>query len=199
MPTAITTVTVKGTVRDVNGDLYEGALIEAYLNSQMSYSSSLYGNEMLRTFSNSRGVFSMDLVPSSFDGRRENYYVFKIVKDTTNVYKKIVTGHALEVDFSTLPDYISPGMRTPLIGNINKHTNVNPITLPQELMGMFMWLSVLADGDTGVFSAPGEIYFVALNGVVQTPQVDYEKRDINVIEFNNPPVAGDLVALQYRI
>lgn len=193
------TVTVNGTVRDVNGAPYEGALVEVYLNSQMSYDMSLYGNEFQRTFTGATGRFSFDLVPSSFDGKRENYYVFRIVKDTTNIYKKIVNGSSLVSDFLELPDYIPPGQRTALLGNLNKTASPNPITLPQELIGMFMWTSVQADGGSGVFSAPGEIYFVALNGVVQSATIDYVKRDTNVIEFINIPLAGDLVALQYRI
>lgn len=197
MPTTI--VTVNGTVRDMTGEPYEGALVEVYLNSQMSYSSSLYGNEFKRAFTGATGRFSFELIPSSFDGARENYYVFRIVKDTTNIYKKIINGSLATVDFSDLPDYVPPRQRTPLLGNINRTTNVNPITLPQELIGMFMWTSSEADGTQSVFSAAGEIYFVALNGVVQSSSVDYIKRSTNVIEFINTPLAGDLVALQYRI
>jgi len=198
MPPA-TIVTVHGTVKDVSGEPYEGALVEAYLNSQMSYSSDLYGNAFKRTFSNSLGRFTFDLIPSSFDDQRENYYVFRIVKDTTNIYKKIISGSLPVVDFADLPDYVPPRQRTPLLGNINRHANINPITLPQELIGMFMWTSTQADGDTSVFSAPGEIFFVALNGVVQSSSIDYVKRSTNVVEFINTPLAGDLVAIQYRI
>jgi hypothetical protein len=195
----VNTVTVNGTVRDVNGKPYDGALIEVWLNSQMSYSSSLYGNEMRREFSNSYGRFSFQLVPSSFDGKRENYYTFKIVKDTTNIYNKIVNGTLTVVDFDELPDYVPPKQRTPLLGNLNQTINPNPVTLPQELVGMFMWQTLVADGTTSVFSASGEVYFVALNGVVQSSGIDYVKRSTNVIEFINTPLAGDLVALQYRI
>lgn len=183
----------------MTGEPYEGALVEVYLNSQMSYSSSLYGNEFKRTFTGATGKFSLELIPSSFDGQRENYYVFRIVKDTTNIYKKIINGSLPVAEFSDLPDYVPPQQRTPLLGNLNRHTNVNPITLPQELIGMFMWTSSQVDGTQSVFSATGEIYFVALNGVVQSSSVDYIKRSTNVIEFINTPLAGDLVALQYRI
>lgn len=199
MTIPVNTVTVNGTVRDVTGSPYEGALVEVYLNSQMGYSSSLYGNEFQRTFTNAYGRFSFELVPSSFDAARENYYVFRIVKDTTNIYSKIINGTLPVVEFSDLPDYIPPRQRTPLLGNLNRNTNVNPITLPQELVGMFMWTSTQADGATSVFSAPGEIYFVALNGVVQSSSIDYVKRSTTVIEFINTPLSGDLVAIQYRI
>ena len=195
----VNTVRVNGVVRDVTGRPYDGALIEVWLNSQMSYSSSLYGNEMRREFSNSYGRFSFDLIPSSFDGKRENYYTFKIVKDTTNIYNKIINGTLPVADFDSLPDYIPPKQRTPLLGNLNQTINPNPVTLPQELVGMFMWQTTMADGTTSVFSGAGEVYFVALNGVVQSSGIDYVKRSTNVIEFINTPLAGDLIALQYRI
>lgn len=192
-------VTVIGTVRGVNGLPYEGALVEAYLNSQMSYDTSLYGNEVVRTFSNTYGRFSFSLIPSSYDSDRENYYTFKIIKDTTNVYRKIVRGVSSTVNFEDLEDYIPPGQRAPLLGNLNQGMNNNPITLPQELVGSFIWNTTQANGVTSVFSAQNEIFFVALNGVVQSPGVDYIKRSPNVIEFNNTPLSGDLVSIQYRL
>lgn len=192
-------VTVLGVVRDVDGMPYEGALIEAYLNSQMSYDTSLYGNEVVRTFSNTYGRFSFNLIPSSYDSDRENYYTFKIIKDTTNTYRKVVRGNVSVVNFEDLEDYLSPGQRAPLLGNLNQGMNPNPITLPQELVGSFIWSTSQANGTTSVFSAQNEIFFVALNGIVQSPGIDYIKRSPNVIEFNNTPLAGDLVSIQYRL
>lgn len=196
---SVNTVKVRGLVRDATGEPYEGAVIEVWLNSQIAHNSSLYGNEIRRDFSNSRGIFTFNLVPSSIDGERENFYTFKIIKDTTNIYNKIINGSLPVVNFDELPDYIPPRQRTPLLGNLNRHANVNPITLPQELVGLFTWQVQTADGETAVYSAPGEIYFVALNGVVQSSSIDYVKRSSNVIEFINTPMAGDLVSIQYRI
>jgi len=193
------TVAVTGTLRDVDGKLYEGAVIRVWLNSQMNYSNSLMGNEIRTVYSNSYGRFRINLVPSVVDAERENYYVFNIIKDTVNTYKKIINGSALKVDFEDLPDFIPQGLRTPLIGNINRNVNPNPITLPQELIGIFQWSQFQADGATNVFTAPGEVSFVALNGVVQSEGIDYIKQAPNIIEFISTPLVDDIVALQYRI
>lgn len=193
------TVEVRGTVRDVDGELYEGAVIKVWLNSQMDYSDSLIGSEIRTVYSNTYGRFRLNLVPSVVDAVRENYYVFTIIKDTVNVYKKIVSGNALKVDFDELPDFVPQGLRTPLIGNVNRTTNPNPVTLPQELIGIFQWSQFQADGATNVFTAPGEVSFVALNGIVQSEGIDYIKATPNTVEFISTPLDDDIIALQYRI
>lgn len=193
-------VTVVGTIRDVNGKPYQGALVEAHLQSQMGYNTSLYGNEMVRTFSNAYGRFSFQLIPTSFDTERENYYVFKVVKDTINFYRKVINGTASPVDFESLPDFIPPGQRPPLLGSMGKPGQFNPITVPhQDLVGMFMWHIVEGNGEQAVFTVPGNVYFVALNGLMLSPNEDYIRRGANVIEFTYIPAVGDRVAIQYRI
>lgn len=193
------TVEVTGTVRDVDGELYEGAVVRVWLNSQMDYSDSIVGNEVRTVYSNSYGKFRLNLVPSVVDSVRENYYVFTIIKDTINTYKKIINGSALKVDFDELPDFIPRDLRTPLLGNINRTSDPNPIALPQELIGIFQWTTTTADGSVNVFTAPGEIAFVALNGVVQSGGVDYIKQAPNVVEFISTPLPDDLIAIQYRL
>lgn len=195
----ITTVTVTGTVRDVTGAIYEGAIVEAYLNSPMQYDGVLFANEAKRTYTDSYGKFYLELVPSVLDSDNENYYHFKITQGITTTYKKIVPGNAATLNFDDLASFTPKGLRTPLLGNINQTVDPNPVTLPQELLGLFSWTSFPADGATNVFSAPGEIYIVALNGVIQSSPVDYVKHTPYTIEFVSTPMNGDTVAIQFRI
>jgi hypothetical protein len=194
----ISTVRVTGTIRDASGTLYEGAVVEAYLDSPLLYNGVVYSNEVLRTYTDSYGKFYFDLIPSVYDADKENFYHFKIIQGTTTTYQKIVPGNNQLFEFETLADYTPQALRTPLLGNINHTVNPNPVTLPQELVGMFAWTSFHADGNTNVFSAPGEIYIVALNGIIQSSG-DYTKQAPNIIEFVSTPLSGDLVAIQFRI
>lgn len=200
-------VTVVGYINNLDGTPYEGAIVEAYLNSQMTYDGAIYGNEIYRTVSNSYGKFELDLVPSVVDSDTENYYVFKIVKETTNTYRKIIQATAGEVEFNGLSDFIPRGKRAKLIGDLNNTINPNPVVLPSELMGLFTWQVTVADGDTSSFSAPGEIFLVAVNGVVAatgsgvggSDNYDYVKTSNYDIEFYVKPLTGSVVAIQYRI
>lgn len=192
-------VTITGTLRNLDGTPYKGAIVEAYLNSQMNYDGSIYGNEIFRTVSNIYGKFELDLVPSTVDSTRENYYVFKIVKETTNTYRKVVPSTNLSMDFENLLDFIPQNKRVKLIGNANHGLNPNPIILPPELIGMFVWQAVEANGTQVNFTVSGEVYIVAVNGVLVSPSIDYVKTAPNSIEFYAPPLNGDLVSIQYRL
>lgn len=191
----LTPVRVFGTVRDSTGALYSGAVIEVYLNDQMSEATALYGNEMHTVYSGDYGTFEIFLVPSV-----NSYYTFKIIKETTNVYSKIVPNNILEVPFDSLPDYAPASSRVPLLGDLNKTINTNPVLLPNELVGIFQWHTIIANGTSSVFTAPGQVFLVSLNGVVQSENVDYIRRDINTIDFyNSTPLNEDLISILYRI
>jgi len=190
------TVTINGTIRDIYGELYEGAVIEVYLENQMAHSDSLIGNAIFKTYSNSYGRFSLDLVPSDVDSRGGNYYVFKIIKDTVNYYKKVVPSVLTAQDFEDLPDYVASNMYSPTIGRTG--TNGTQ-TLPENLGGIFQAATFNGDGSTQLFTAPGEIFFVARNGVVQSEALDYVKQGTDTIEFFSAPEEDSIIALFYRI
>ena len=192
-------VLVTGTIRSSSGKPYEGAIVEAWLNSQMARGGSIFGNEIMKTFSNSFGRFSLAVVPSANDQDRENYYTFRIVKDTINTYKKIVSGASPIARFDELPDYIPRAQRVQLLGNVNRTVDPNPVVLPQNSLGMLTWKTAVADGIMRSFSTSGEIHLVALNGVVQAIGIDFVKRSPNTIEFATIPRLGDLIAIQHRV
>lgn len=196
----ITTVRVSGTVRDMNGSPYEGAIVEVYLNSQISYSNSLVGNEVHRTYTDAYGRFDFDLIPTTLSNVSENHYVFKVIKDTVNIYKKTLGTGSSDLDFESLPDYVPPGQRTQFIGDSPSY-GPNLIIAPTSYSGIYQWKTFDSDGTSKIFSTPtgSVVYIVSLNGVLQSPNVDYFKRSDNVIEFYSTPLSGDLVAIQYQI
>jgi len=198
---AVATTPIQGVLRDAQGLLYEGALIEVYLNTQMIYSGATIGNLADRTYTNSYGTFYLNLSPSTSDAVRENWYTFKIVMDTTTYYNKIVPSSLSVINFDNLTDYIMPALRTPLLGGLNKNINTSPVTVPNDYAGTFTWEAFTADGATRIFTAPGDIYLVALNGVLQSPGTtgDYVLLNANTIEFNIAPALNDLVLIQYKI
>ncbi len=110
------TVRINGVTRDTSGDIYSGAIIEYWLNSPIGYCGSLYGNGAQRVYSNAFGRFSFEVIPNSVSEDPESYYTFKVVKDTTNVYHKIVDGSLPEVNLEDLPEYIPPWMRPVFLG-----------------------------------------------------------------------------------
>lgn len=193
------TVTVTGVIRDASGNLYEGAVVEAYLNTPLKYDGVIYTNEVIRTYSDKYGRFYLDLVPSVYDQENENFYTFKFIRGTIVSERKIVPGNSPVIEYESLVDYIPQGLRTPLLGNLNQTDNPNPVKLPQELIGLFSWTSFTADGSTNVFTTPGEIFIVALNGIVQSSPADYVKRSPNTIEFVSTPIDKDTVSIQFRI
>lgn len=188
------TVTIQGTVRDIYGELYEGAVIEVYLQNQMTYSDALIGNAIYKAYSNSYGKFSLKLVPSVVSSG--NYYVFKIIKDTVNFYKKVVSGSPSIQNFDALPDYLPTTFQPTYIGDSGTQ---NIQTLPSDLTGIFQAIQYNGDGVLTLFSAPGEIFFVARNGVVQSEGFNYLKQGSDSIEFLQPPESSDLIAIFYRI
>ena len=196
----ITTVRVFGTIRDVNGSPYEGAIVEVYLNSQISYSGALIGSEVVRVFTDAYGRFDFDLVPTAFSNVSENHYVFKITKDTVNIYKKTLGTGQSEIDFENLPDYVPPGMRTQFIGDASAYSP-GVVIAPTSYAGIYQWKTYEADGATKIFSTPAGsiVYIVSLNGILQSPNGDYFKRSDSVVEFYAAPLSGDLVAIQYQI
>jgi len=197
----ITTTLVQGVIRDGQGELYEGALVEAYLNTQMVFSSATIGNLVHRVYTDSYGSFALHLVPSTKDASRDNWYTFKFVQDTTTFYNKIVPESVAAMNFENLVDYIYPAQRTPLLGGLNNNINTTPVIVPSNYAGTFTWKAFTADGATRIFTTPGDIYLVALNGVLQSPGAggDYILLNANTIEFSIAPQLNDLVLIQYKI
>lgn len=199
---APTTVKIRGYVRNSVGTPYEGAVIRVYAQYQMNASSSLIGNEIATLFSDIYGKFELNLVPTSSDLVHENYYLFYIIKDNTTVYKKMVPEVPTTdqpIEFDALPDYLAPSQRTPLLGNLNKTISTTPVQLPSDLVGIFKWEPFIADGTQTIFTAPGDIYLVAVNGQLQTENADFMFLNTKSVQFYTAPNNGDTVTLQYRI
>ena len=188
------TVTVAGEIRDIYGHLYEGAVVEVYLHNQMSHSESTIGNAVYKTFSNSYGKFSLDLVPSDVvDG---NYYVFKIIKDTINTYRRVVTSVPSLQKFEDLQPYVPQALKTNYIGNVDAKIEQ---TIPTDVEGVFQANQFQGDGVTKVFQSPGQIFFVTVNGIVQSESIDYVKQPNDNIEFFSAPDEDSIIAIFYRL
>ncbi|MFA5626265.1 MAG: hypothetical protein WC965_02155 [Thiohalomonadaceae bacterium] len=189
---------VIGTVRDSNGVLSKGAVIEAQLMGQMIYSPGVVGNKMYQTESNAFGKFLLDLAPCTLDGTKpNNYYSFKIIDSTTNYYSKIVpeTVGKIPVEFDDLQDYVPENLRTPFFGG------GSTVLLPPEgdYTGLFSYAPLQGDGTTDTFTVPGKVHMVVLNGIVQNPAADYTNVTTNSVRFLQTPLAGDVILIQYKI
>lgn len=196
---AISTTRINGVLRNAFGQPYVGAVIRAYLSSPMEYSDNIIGTEVLTTHSNSYGQFHMDLVPTSFDQiNSENYYVFEIIKDNTQVYKKLVPSSMVPLDFEDLTDYILPKQRTLYIGR-DSTGRLTPEQIKVDILGTFRWITFDGDGFKNNFSAPGEVFIVSLNGVLIVEGIDYQKPDFDKIILDETPRSGDILGIQYKI
>jgi len=193
------TVTVTGTVRDINGELYEGAVIEIFLMNQLFNAENLIGNAVQTVYTNSYGRFSVTLVPTDVDLASENYYVFRIIKDTVHTYQKLVRSAPATQLFDDLENYVPGGSKLPMIGGNGLQGSTMYQELPNNLEGIFQAYQVNGDGNTKQFVAPGEIFFVAVNGIIQSETIDYTKQGRETIEFFEAPREGNLVAIFYRI
>lgn len=196
---AITTTRVKGSLRNAFGQPYEGAVIKVYLASAMKYSDNIIGSELLSAYSDSYGKFYLDLVPSSADEENlDNYYVFEIIKETTQFYRKYVPQSASSVDFEDLVDYVPEGQRTLYIGRDASGKSTSE-QIKVDLTGVFKWTIFDGDGSTKEFTAPGEIFIVSLNGLLILEGIDYTKSSFNVALLDEAPNSGDILGIQYKI
>jgi hypothetical protein len=194
------TTKVIGTVRNAMGIPYEGALIRVYLSTPITASNSIVGTELFNTFSNSYGKFEINLVPNSADTLgNSSYYVIEIIKENTQVYRKIVSASATPVRLEELPDYVPPGQRPVYIGRDSSAGSSSGSSVRVDLTGIFKWTNFDGDGSTKTFSAPGEIYIVVLNGLLLMEGIDYTKSVIDTIVFNTAPNNGEIIGLQYKI
>ena len=197
---AITTTRVIGSLRNALGEPYEGAVVRVYLASAMKYSDNIIGTELLVTYSDSYGKFYLDLVPSSADeSNLDNYYVFEIIKETTQFYRKYVPQSVSSIDFEDLVDYIPESQRTLYIGRNPYGTTSSTEQVRVDLTGIFKWTNFDGDGTTKEFTAPGEIYIVSLNGLLLLKDVDYQKTKIDTIVLDEAPNSGDILGIQYKI
>lgn len=196
---AITTTRVTGSIRNVLGRPYEGALIRIYLASAMKYADNIVGTEVVSVFTDSYGKFYVDLVPSGEDElNSENYYVFEIIKDTTQIYKKFVPASTTALEFEDLVDYVHPEQRTLYIGrDPSGRAPAGQITV--DLTGIFKWTVFDGDGTTREFTAPGEVYIVSLNGLLIVETIDYTKSSFDTVLLDEAPESGDILAIQYKI
>lgn len=196
---AINTTKITGSVRKISGEPYEGALVKVYLSSPMKFSDNIVGTEVMSTFTNSYGKFFLDLVPSEEDEESlENYYTFEIIKDTTQIYRKVVPDSDKALDFEDLEDYIHPEQRTLYI--VRDPSGKAPDKQIQvDLTGIFKWTTFDGDGTTKEFRAPGEIHIVSLDGLLILEGIDYEKPSFDTVLLDEPPQSGDILAIQYKI
>jgi len=193
------TVTVTGTVRDNHGELYEGAVIEIFLRNEMFNSENLIINAVETAYTNSYGRFSVDLVPSDVDLATENFYVFRIIKDTIQTYLKVVRSYPETQLFDDLENYVPGSLQQQAIGSSALQGGIMGQSLTGGLDGIFQAHQVNGDGNTKTFVAPGEIFFVAVNGIIQSEGIDYNKTGRETLEFFEAPREGNLVAIFYRI
>jgi hypothetical protein len=192
----VSTVRVYGTLRGVDGQPVEGAVVDVALKNQMIHEGTLLGNSVLRTYTDSYGKFSLDLVPSSLN--MGNYYEFTIVHDAVVKYRKIVGSSVSEINFEDLADFSSPGQQFSYIGG--SQTGTGSFTYVPQSSSVDAWRTATADGVAKIFTTPAgsTINLVALDGITQSPNVDYFKRANNAIEFYTAPFSTQLVALSYR-
>lgn len=102
-----------GTIRNLDGTPYAGAIVEVTASNQVINNKSLIGNEPITTFSDSYGRFYVKLEPS----KESTHYRFKITKDTVNEYLRVVPEGSGEINFSDLEVFIPPSAGTVFIGN----------------------------------------------------------------------------------
>jgi hypothetical protein len=192
------TTKVVGYLRTALGTPYEGALIRIYLASPMVVTDNIVGTEILNTFSNSYGRFEVNLVPTGADERNpENYYVFEIIRETTQYFKKLIPASSVTLEFEDLPDYLSPGERPLYIGRDKNGST--PTQVKIDVTGIFKWTTFDGDGTTRTFTAPGEIFIVSLNGLLVLESIDYKKIRFDTVELDEAPNSGDILGIQYKI
>jgi hypothetical protein len=192
------TTKVVGYLRTALGSPYEGALVRIYLSSPMVVTDNIVGTELLKTFSNSYGRFEVNLVPTGADERNsENYYVFEIIRETTQYFKKIVPVSSVPLDFEDLSDYLSPGERPLYIGREKVTGGSSQVKI--DVTGIFKWTTFDGDGTTRTFTAPGEIFIVSVNGLLVLESIDYKKIRFDTVELDEAPSSGDILGIQYKI
>jgi hypothetical protein len=192
------TTKVVGYLRTALGTPYEGALIRIYLASPMVVTDNIVGTELLSIFSNSYGRFEVNLVSTGADERNsENYYVFEIIRETTQYYKKLVPATNITLDFEDLPDYVLPGQRPIYIGRDGSTPSSSQVRV--DVTGIFKWTTFDGDGTTKTFNAPGEIFIVSLNGLLILETIDYKKIRFDTVELDEAPNSGDILGIQYKI
>lgn len=197
---AVNKTRVKGSFRDSLGNPYEGASVKIYLSYPMKYSDNIVGNQLVHLYTNSYGVFEVDLVPSAEDEvNPNNYYVFEIIRETTSIYRKIVPYSATTLEFEDLADYTLPSQRTLYIGRGNDTETVSTTSVTVDLTGTFKWTNFDGDGTTKVFVAPGQVALVSLNGVLLIEGIDYQKTKYDTVSLDEAPGSGDILSIQYKI
>lgn len=197
---AVNTTKVKGSLRDFEGNPYEGALVKVYLANPMKYSDNIIGNQSISVFTNSYGVFEVNLIPSESDElNSDNYYIFEITEETTFVYRKIVPVSSATLEFEDLEDYVLPSQRTLYIGRGNDSSPVSSSQIQVDLTGIFKWTTFDGDGTTKSFTAPGSVYIVSLDGILLIEGIDYEKTRYDTVALDEAPESGNILAIQYKI
>jgi hypothetical protein len=192
------TTKIIGRLRNAFGKPYEGAVIKVYLAAPMVVTDNIVGTELLSTFSNSYGIFELDLVPSGADERNaENYYIFEIIKENTQYYRRFIPVSSIPLDFEDLPEYVLPGQRPLYIGRDSSGSSPSQVTV--DVTGIFKWTTFDGDGTTKSFTAPGEIFIVSLNGLLLLENIDYQKTKFDTVTLDEPPKTGDILGIQYKI
>jgi len=192
------TTKVIGYLRTALGTPYEGALIKVYLSSPMVVTDNIVGTEILSTFSNSYGRFEVNLVPTGADERSpDNYYVFEIIRETTQYFRKKIPISITPLDFEDLVDYLSPSQRTPYIGRDDSGSVSAQVAI--DVTGIFKWTTFDGDGNTKSFTAPGEVFIVSLNGLLLFKNIDYQKPKFDTVILDEAPQVGDILGIQYKI
>lgn len=108
--------TVIGTMYDMSGIPFDGAIISFKLNAPFTTPEGRYIHSGERTtYSNSLGRFEI-LIPANNLSDEDSHYTVTIVQDTVREMKLIVPQSKTPVQFGKLERYKLPFERLPMIG-----------------------------------------------------------------------------------
>lgn len=202
---------IHGKVRGTDGVVYEGAIIDIYLNKPKFYEDAYVSNNVLRTYTNSYGNFSFKLVPNSAD----DYYTIRILYDNDVNYNVKVPVSSNNLNLLQLEKWVSPSRRIPLIGGgfgffqngvlVTGGLDLGGSFIPQPTLPPFVntqFVTVFGNGSQTTFSAPGTILKVYINGLIQTEGIDFSRVSSNTIQLLSTyfiPDTNDTVTIEYGV
>lgn len=109
--------TIVGTMYDMDGSPFEGALISFKLSAPFKTSEGKYmHNGEVTVYSNSLGRFEVTL-PANDASDADSHYTVTVVQDTVREMKVIVPQSSVPVQFGKLERYKLPFERMPMIGD----------------------------------------------------------------------------------
>lgn len=199
---------IKGLIVDEMNQPYKGALIEFQLNKAFNTGGTFINNTILTTKSNSFGRFEVDLVPSTLDNSRINFYNVKIYYDRVTVNRVVVPESNLSIMFSELIrnyTYVAPSFFSDTLGNNcdnnNQQQTNTQITTNMNSQPKFSVINIDASNvNQTVFLVDGVIDMVIYNGIVMTKDQDFvlnSQTSIRLITTSVVLTVGDRISIRY--